>query len=128
MDIPRNLRYTNTHEWVQVTGKDLKVGITDFAQEQLGEITFVELPSVEDSFSAQDEVGIVESVKAASDFYAPVSGEIIAVNEALMDNPDAINTDPYGSGWLFKIRPEDPEEIDQLMDADQYEETLPSEE
>lgn len=124
MDTPRNLRYTNTHEWVKGT-RELTVGITDFAQEQLGELTYVELPSVGDAFSAQEEVGVVESVKAASDFYAPVSGTITAVNEQLQDRPELINSDPYGQGWIYKMTPDDDAELEQLMNADEYEETLP---
>lgn len=124
MDTPRNLKFTNTHEWVE-GDQEITVGITDFAQEQLGELTFVELPSVGDTVSAQDEIGVVESVKAASDVYAPVSGTITAVNEQLQDRPELINTDPLGEGWLYKMKPDDVAELDQLMNADEYDESLP---
>jgi glycine cleavage system H protein len=124
MDTHRNLKFTNTHEWVEGE-KEITVGITDFAQEQLGELTFVELPSVGDTVSAQDEIGVVESVKAASDVYAPVSGTITEVNDQLQDRPELINSDPLGEGWLYKMKPDDPAELDQLMSADEYEESLP---
>lgn len=125
MNVPRELRYTKTHEWVRLEGKLATVGITDFAQEQLSDLTYVELPDVEDEVAALDEIAVVESVKAASDVYAPIDGVVVAVNEALTDNPELVNSDPYGNGWLFKIRPANPRDVDQLMDAEQYEETLP---
>lgn len=128
MDTPRNLKYTNTHEWVRVEGKQVVVGITDFAQDQLSDLTYVELPTVGDSFSGQEEVAVVESVKAASDIYAPVSGTITAVNNSLLDRPELVNTDPYGEGWLFKMTPDDPTELEGLMDADQYDQSMPDEE
>lgn len=128
MDTPRNLKYTNTHEWVRVEGKQVVVGITDFAQDQLSDLTYVELPTIGDSFSGQEEVAVVESVKAASDIYAPISGTITAVNNALLDRPELINTDPYGEGWLFKMTPDDATELDSLMDADQYDQSMPDEE
>jgi len=128
METPRNLKYTNSHEWVRVDGKQVVVGITDFAQDQLSDLTYVELPSVGDSFSGQDEVAVVESVKAASDVYAPVSGTITAVNEKLMDHPELVNSDPYGDGWLFKLTADDPSELDGLMDADQYDQSMPDDE
>lgn len=125
MNVPRELRYTKTHEWVRLEGKLATVGITDFAQEQLSDLTYVELPDVEDEVAALDEIAVVESVKAASDVYAPIDGVVVAVNEALTDTPELVNSDPYGNGWLFKIRPANPRDVDQLMDAEQYEETLP---
>ncbi len=128
MDTPRNLKYTNSHEWVRVEGKQVVVGITDFAQDQLSDLTYVELPTVGDSFSGQEEVAVVESVKAASDVYAPISGTITAVNNALLDRPELINTDPYGEGWIFKLTPDDPTELESLMDADQYDQSMPDEE
>lgn len=128
MDTPRNLKYTNSHEWVRVEGKQVVVGITDFAQDQLSDLTYVELPTVGDSFSGQEEVAVVESVKAASDVYAPISGTITAVNNALLDRPELINTDPYGEGWLFKMTPDDPTELESLMDAEQYDQSMPDEE
>ena len=128
MDTPRNLKYTNSHEWVRVEGKQIVVGITDFAQDQLSDLTYVELPTVGDSFSGQEEVAVVESVKAASDVYAPVSGTITAVNNALLDRPELVNTDPYGEGWLYKMTPDDPTELEGLMDADQYDQSMPDDE
>lgn len=125
MEVPRELRYTKTHEWVRVDGKIATIGITDFAQEQLSGLTFVELPEVGDQIEAEDEVGVVESVKAASDVYAPVSGKVVAVNKSLADNPEVVNTDPYGEGWLFKVRMSNPKEVEALLDADEYEESLP---
>jgi len=128
MDTPRNLKYTNSHEWVRVEGKQVVVGITDFAQDQLSDLTYVELPTVGDSFSGQEEVAVVESVKAASDVYAPISGTITAVNNALLDRPELINTDPYSEGWIFKMAPDDTTELESLMDADQYDQSMPDEE
>lgn len=128
MNTPRDLRYTTTHEWVRVTGKIATVGITDFAQHQLSDLTFVELPESGDNVSASDEVAVVESVKAASDIYAPVSGRIIDANKKLLDHAETVNQDPYGEGWLFKIEMSDPSEAADLLNADQYEEQLPEEE
>lgn len=128
MDTPRDLRYTKTHEWVRWNGKVATVGITDFAQDQLSDLTYVELPTEGDSFSAQEEVAVVESVKAASDVYAPISGTITAVNKALLDKPELINTDPYGEGWIFKMTPDDVSELESLMDADSYDAQNPDEE
>lgn len=125
MNVPRDLRYTTTHEWARFAEGLLIVGITDFAQEQLSDLTYVELPNVDDKVVAEDEVAVVESVKAASDVYAPVDGAIVAVNEAVVKNPDVINSDPYGAGWLFKMKPDHPDDIDLLMDADQYAELIP---
>lgn len=128
MDTPRNLKYTNSHEWVRVEGKNVIVGITDFAQDQLSDLTYVELPTVGDSFSAQEEAAVLESVKAASDVYAPISGTITAVNQELLEHPELVNTDPYGQGWLFKMSPDDKTELEGLMDADQYDQSMPDEE
>jgi glycine cleavage system H protein len=128
MSLPKNLRFTKTHEWVKLAGDVVVVGITDFAQEQLGDLTYVELPRVGDSVSAGDEVAVVESVKAASDVYAPVSGNIQAVNEELVQHPEIINADPYTAGWLFKITPDDPAEVDSLLSVADYEALMPEEE
>jgi glycine cleavage system H protein len=128
MEIPRDLRYSNTHEWIREEGDLIVVGITDYAQSQLSDLTYVELPSVGDEVSAQDEVAVVESVKAASDIYAPVSGVIAEINEALTENPEAINQDPYESGWLFKMKAVDPSELDGLLNVDAYEDLVPNEE
>lgn len=115
-----DLKFTATHEWLQVEQDDVVIGITDHAQQLLGDMVFVELPEVGDFVSAGDELGVVESVKAASDFYAPVSGTVIAVNEAVVDNPAIVNTDPYTAGWLVKLKPSDPDEMGNLLTADEY--------
>jgi glycine cleavage system H protein len=127
MDTPRDLRYTKTHEWVRWNGKVATVGITDFAQDQLSDLTYVELPTAGDSFSAQEEVAVVESVKAASDVYAPISGTISDVNKALIEKPELINSDPYSHGWIFKIVPDDVSELESLLDAEQYDALNPDE-
>lgn len=119
--IPKELRYTQTHEWVRPEGDGIfTIGITEHAQELLGEMVFVEVPDVGDEVSTGDDVAVAESVKAASDVYAPVSGEIVAVNEELDDSPELVNSDPYGDGWLYKIKAEDAGEVEGLMDADGY--------
>lgn len=120
-DFPDDLRYAATHEWVRVEEDgSITVGITDHAQELLGDIVFIELPEEGATVSAQEEVSVVESVKAASDIYAPLSGEIIAVNEDLADSPETVNSDPYGEGWLFRILPSNMTELDELLDAEAY--------
>jgi glycine cleavage system H protein len=124
-ETPSELRYAESHEWVsQEDDGVVKVGISDHAQEQLGDLVFVELPEKGATFGRGDACAVVESVKAASDIYSPVSGEIVDVNEALADTPEIINNDPYGDGWLFSIRLDDAEEIEDLMDADAYREHL----
>ena len=120
MNIPEELRYTEEHEWARSEGSEAVVGITEYAVEQLGDITLVELPDVGEKVGAGDSVGVVESVKAVSDLYAPLSGEVIAVNEELEDAPEKINEDPYGEGWLIKIEVSDAAESDGLMDAEAY--------
>lgn len=118
---PDNLKYAATHEWVRVeTDGTYTIGITDHAQELLGDIVFIELPADGASVSAQQEISVVESVKAASDIYAPVSGKIIAVNKALLDSPEIVNTSPYGEGWFCRIQPANVAELDALLDADGY--------
>ena len=120
-NVPGELRYAKTHEWVRTEDDgSLTVGISDHAQEALGDIVFVELPEVGASFSAAGDCAVVESVKAASDIYSPVSGEVIATNELLADTPEIINSDPYGDGWLFKLTPSAPADMDELLDADAY--------
>lgn len=118
---PDNLKYAATHEWVRVEADGTyTVGITDHAQELLGDIVFIELPEDGASVSAQQEISVVESVKAASDIYAPVSGKIIAINKALIDSPEIVNTSPYGDGWFCRIQPGNVAELDALLDADGY--------
>lgn len=120
MNIPADLKYTESHEWIRAeTDGTLTVGITEYAQDALGDIVFVELPKVGKSFSAGDDAAVVESVKAASDIYAPVAGEVVAVNDAVVDAPDSINQDAY-SAWLFKIKPSDANAINGLLDAAAY--------
>lgn len=120
MNIPADLKYTESHEWVRAEADGtVTVGITEFAQDALGDIVFVELPKVGKSLTAGDDAAVVESVKAASDIYAPVSGEIVAVNDAVSDAPDSINQDAY-SAWLFKIKPSDANAINGLLDAAGY--------
>jgi len=121
MDIRNDLFYSNDHEWVRVEGNKAYVGITDFAQHSLGEIVYVELPEVGDELSAGDVFSVIESVKAASDSYLPVSGKIIEVNEELSDSPQLINEDPYGN-WIVVVEMTDKSELDDLMNAEQYEE------
>ena len=120
-EIPSELKYTKSHEWVR-TEEDgsVSIGITDHAQELLGDLVFVELPEVGTEMSAEDAVCVVESVKAASDVYMPISGEVLEVNEALADAPETINDSPYDDGWLIRIKPSNPDELDELMDADSY--------
>lgn len=117
---PSELKYAPTHEWVRVDGDVVTVGITDHAQEALGDLVYIELPEVGDKVAATDEAGVVESVKAASDIYAPVSGEIIAVNDALADSPEVVNSDPYHDGWMYKIRMSDAAELEDLLSAADY--------
>lgn len=124
-NIPEDLKYTESHEWVSVEADgSVRVGITDHAQEALGDLVFVELPGVGDEIDQGDACAVVESVKAASDIYSPVTGEIVAVNEALEDDPGIVNADPYGDGWLYQVSLSDTGELDALMDAEAYGETL----
>lgn len=121
MSIPSDLKYTKDHEWVRAQPNgEATIGITDYAQNSLGDITFVEVPEVGDSLAAGSAFGVVESVKAASDLFMPVSGEVIAVNEQLADAPEKVNRDPYGDGWIVKVRLSAPEELKSLLDADSY--------
>ena len=118
---PSELRYASTHEWARLEEDGtVTVGITDHAQDALGDVVFVELPEVGTSLAAGDDAGVVESVKAASDIYAPLGGEVIAVNEQLEDEPETVNTDPYNDGWFFKLQPADTSELDALLSAEDY--------
>jgi len=127
MSVPQDLFYAKTHEWVSLENGIATVGITDFAQSQLSDLTFVELPEVGVTFEAGDEAAVVESVKAAADVYAPVGGEVVEVNGELEDAPELINNDSFGKGWIFKIKVADESQVDDMMDADSYEELCPSE-
>jgi glycine cleavage system H protein len=121
-DLPSDLRYTEEHEYLAKTDQEgvYRVGITDYAQGELGDIVFIELPSEGDSFSKGDSFGTVEAVKAVSDLYMPVAGEVVGVNEGLNDDPSAVNSDPYGAGWMIELRVDDASDLDDLLDADGY--------
>ena len=127
MEFPEDYKYSKEHEWVLVEGNVATVGITDFAQDQLGDIVFVELPAVGDKVSKEDAFGVVESVKAVSDIYAPVSGKVLEVNDDLPENPEMLNEDAYGDGWIIKIEMSDPEELNDLLSAAEYEEYVAEE-
>ncbi len=128
-EIPGDLKYTETHEWILKNADGtLTIGITDHAQSLLGDLVFVELPDLHSAFTTGEESGVVESVKAASDIYCPVAGEIVETNEALLENPALINSDPYGDGWIFRIQPEDIHELNDLMSADDYEASIADDE
>ncbi|WP_371373477.1 glycine cleavage system protein GcvH [Thalassotalea aquiviva] len=127
-NIPSELKYASSHEWVRNEGDGtVTVGITEHAQELLGDMVFVELPEVGDTVSTGDDVAVAESVKAASDIYAPVSGEVIAVNEELEDSPELVNQDAFGDGWMFRIKLDDASELDALLDAEGYESVVDEE-
>jgi glycine cleavage system H protein len=128
-EILGDLKYTKTHEWIQIMDDGtITVGISDHAQDLLGDMVFIELPELDTSYKAGDDCAVVESVKAASDIYSPISGEVIAVNESLTDTPELVNKEPYGDGWIFKMQPEERGEIENLMSASEYEEYAESEE
>lgn len=123
-DLPDNLKYAKTHEWVQVEDDNIvRVGITDFAQEELGDLVFIELPELGRKVAAQQQCAVVESVKTASDLFSPVTGEVVAVNDAVIDEPEQVNDDAYGT-WLFCIKADDLTELDALMDADTYQQMI----
>jgi glycine cleavage system H protein len=123
-NVPADLRYTKEHEWARLEGDQARVGITAYAQEQLGDVVFVELPKVGARVSAMKTFGVVESVKAVSDLYAPLSGEVVAVNDALPRKPEVVNSDPYGEGWMIAIRLADRTEYDALLTAGAYEQLI----
>ena len=128
MEFPKELRYSSEHEWVAVENGIATVGISDYAQEQLGDVVYMELPAVDDEVIKDDAFGVVESVKAVSDIYAPVSGRVIEINAGLPESPEVINEDPYGDGWMIKVKMSDITELDDLMTAEQYEAFLTSQE
>lgn len=124
-EIPADLKYIETHQWVRVADDGTAtVGITDFAQEQLGDVVYIGLPEVGETVRGGEEAGVAESVKSASDVFSPVTGEVIAINEALEEEPEIVNDDPYGEGWMFRVKLADKGELDALMDADAYGESL----
>ena len=120
MQVPPQLRYTSDHEWVAITGSRVRVGITDYAQDALGDIVYVQVPATGSTVSAGEAFGEVESTKSVSDIYAPVSGSVVAVNDALTSAPESVNSDPYGEGWLCEIECSDPSQLDALLDAAAY--------
>lgn len=120
MNIPEELKYTKDHEWIRIDGEILTIGITDFAQSELGDIVYVEVDTLDETLEAEAIFGTVEAVKTVSDLFLPVSGEIIEFNEALEDAPEQVNEDPYGAGWMVKVRCEDLSEIESLLDASEY--------
>ncbi len=120
-NIPADLKYVASHEWIRIEDDGLvTIGITDFAQSQLGDVVFVELPEADSEVEAEQDIAVVESVEAASDIYAPLAGTIVAVNEALVDAPEKVNEDPYGEAWFFKMKLSDGSQLDSLLDADAY--------
>lgn len=128
-EFPNELKYTSTHEWVRIEEDGtVTIGITDHAQDLLGDLVFVELPDLNSEIRLGEECAVVESVKAASDVYAPISGEILEVNDTLMEAPSAVNSDPYGEGWLFRLKPANEKELENLMDAKEYKEQIVAEE
>lgn len=124
MTIPQDLKYTSEHEWVRLEGDVAYVGITDYAQEQLGDIVFVDIPTVGETLDEGEVFGTIEVVKTVSDLFLPISGEVLEQNEALEDNPEAVNKDPYGEGWLIKVKPSDVSQLENLLDADAYKEII----
>ncbi len=127
-EVPTELKFLSSHEWVLVEGNIATIGVSDHAQELLGDLVYVELPEQGSTVAAGDSVGVIESVKAASDTYAPLSGEIIEVNDELEGAPETINNDPYGNGWMYKVSMEDPEEVESLLDPEAYTEAIADEE
>jgi len=124
LNFPDDARYAESHEWARAEGDKVKVGISDYAQDQLGDIVFVELPEVGDTFNKKEEFGTVESVKAVSELYMPFAGEIVAINSALEDAPEKVNNTPYGDGWMIEVKADNPSELDELMDNNAYLGTL----
>jgi glycine cleavage system H protein len=121
-NVPEDLHYSKDHEWVRVEGDVAVIGITDFAQNALGDVVYVEVPKPGEKFEAHESFGSVESVKAVSEIFTPISGEVVAVNESLQDEPEKVNTDPYGEGWMIRMRMNNPGEVDSLLSAVEYEE------
>lgn len=120
MNIPSNLKYTKDHEWIRVEGALLVIGITDFAQSELGDIVYVDVDTLDDTVAADAVFGSVEAVKTVSDLFMPIAGEVVEFNEALEDAPEMVNTDPYGKGWMIKVKPEDLSQFETLLDAEGY--------
>ncbi|WP_225334757.1 glycine cleavage system protein GcvH [Halomicrobium urmianum] len=119
-DVPDDCRYLESHEWVRLEDGAARIGVSDFAQDELGDVVFVELPAAGDELSRDEDFGVVESIKAVSDVYAPISGTVTAVNEALENEPELLNEDPYGEGWLVEVEPADEDELDELLSPEAY--------
>jgi glycine cleavage system H protein len=124
MNIPENLKYTQDHEWIRVEGNQAFIGITDFAQSELGDIVFIEIETIDETLEKEEVFGTVEAVKTVSDLFMPVSGKVLEINQKLEDNPELVNKDPYGDGWMIKITIDKPEEIDSLLSATEYKEMV----
>lgn len=124
MNIPENLKYTKDHEWIRIEGEEAVVGVTDFAQGELGDVVFVEVETVGETLAREETFGTIEAVKTVSDMFMPVSGEVLEFNEILESNPENVNKDPYGSGWIIRIRMTDPSEHTELLDVQQYKEMI----
>jgi glycine cleavage system H protein len=120
MITPKNLKYTDEHEWIRMEGNTAYIGITDYAQQQLGDVVFVDVPTVGETLSKGETFGTIEVVKTVSDLFLPIGGEVLEVNETLEDDPSLVNADPYGKGWIIKLAPTDVSELDDLLDADTY--------
>jgi glycine cleavage system H protein len=127
-NIPENLRYSKDHEWVSVEGEVATIGITDYAQHSLGDVVYIDFPRAGDKFASHEAFGSVESVKAVSEIFTPIAGEVTEVNEGLNDSPEQVNSDPYGNGWMVKLKMDNPGEADGLLSAVEYEEYLSSQE
>ena len=124
MNIPKELKYTKDHEWVQIDGDIATIGITDFAQQELGDIVYVEIESIGETLDTEEVFGTVEAVKTVSDLFMPLSGEVLEFNAALEDTPESVNDDPYKSGWMIKVKIEDPSQISDLLDFDAYKQLI----
>jgi glycine cleavage system H protein len=124
MKFPKDLRYTEEHEWIMVEGNIASIGITDYAQNELGDIVYVELPEIGTDVKQMEVFGTIEAVKAVSDLFAPVSGQVVEVNTKLVDEPETVNKDPYADGWMIKVQMSDPKEVENLLDSDDYKEKI----
>ena len=124
MNYPTNIKYTSEHEWIRIEGDEAYVGITDYGQDQLGDIVFIDIPTVGEALEQGEVFGTIEVVKTVSDLFLPIGGEILEQNEALMDNPELVNQDPYGEGWIIKIKPNNAADTEALLDAEAYQATL----
>jgi glycine cleavage system H protein len=127
MDVPADLKYSKEHEWVKLDGDTARVGITDYAQDQLGDVVYVDLPEAGATIAQFEKMGEIESVKAVSDLYAPISGEVVAINDGVVEKPEVVNSDPHGAGWLLDVRVSNASEADKLMSADEYDAFVASE-